>query len=207
MAKWLNEITWNVLSLSPDINFLLLAVYVVNCYYLLLTLFISEANILLLIPCLPACEGCESKWFRHHYIFSHLRSRHTVGAGIQDSSSPVPMPGPWLVIWGANPPAPPTTSVAPPTHAWPRPPHRRPEEQLPSSVYCAVTPARVLAMPRNAQVTMRYGPYSSIGLSVEHRTYRLEGLLGRQPAPKGRPTACARVHPSLWTSVQAVPSA
>ncbi|KAI4555379.1 hypothetical protein MJG53_019069 [Ovis ammon polii x Ovis aries] len=52
-----------------------------------------------------------------------------------------------------------------------------PEEQLPSSVYCAVTPARVLAMPKNAQVIVRYGPYSSIGLSVEHRTYRLEGLL------------------------------
>ncbi|KAB0349746.1 UPF0728 protein C10orf53 homolog [Muntiacus reevesi] len=32
-------------------------------------------------------------------------------------------------------------------------------------------------MPKNAQVIMRYGPYSSIGLSVEHRTYRLEGLL------------------------------
>uniref|UniRef100_A0A8C6E2R1 Chromosome 10 open reading frame 53 n=1 Tax=Moschus moschiferus TaxID=68415 RepID=A0A8C6E2R1_MOSMO len=32
-------------------------------------------------------------------------------------------------------------------------------------------------MLKNAQVIMRYGPYSSIGLSVEHRTYRLEGLL------------------------------
>lgn len=127
--------------------------------------------------------------FRHHYIFLHLRSRHTVGAGIQDSSSPVPTPGTWLVIWGAGPPAPPTTSVAPPTprdHAHPR---LRPEEQLPSSVYCAVTPARGLAMPENAQVIMRYGPYSSIGLPVEHRTYRLEGLLGRQPSAKG-PSNC-----------------
>ncbi|XP_006065737.3 UPF0728 protein C10orf53 homolog [Bubalus bubalis] len=32
-------------------------------------------------------------------------------------------------------------------------------------------------MPKSAQVIMRYGPYSSIGLPVEHRTYRLEGLL------------------------------
>uniref|UniRef100_A0A8C0E4E0 Chromosome 10 open reading frame 53 n=1 Tax=Balaenoptera musculus TaxID=9771 RepID=A0A8C0E4E0_BALMU len=31
-------------------------------------------------------------------------------------------------------------------------------------------------MPRNASVIMP-GPYSSVGLSVEHRTYRLEGLL------------------------------
>ncbi|XP_010983614.2 UPF0728 protein C10orf53 homolog [Camelus dromedarius] len=32
-------------------------------------------------------------------------------------------------------------------------------------------------MPKNALVIIRYGPYSSVGLSVEHRTYRLEGLL------------------------------
>ncbi|XP_007178778.1 UPF0728 protein C10orf53 homolog [Balaenoptera acutorostrata] len=32
-------------------------------------------------------------------------------------------------------------------------------------------------MPRNASVIMPWGPYSSVGLSVEHRTYRLEGLL------------------------------
>ena len=44
-------------------------------------------------------------------------------------------------------------------------------------------------MPKNAQVIMRYGPYSSIGLPVEHRTYRLEGLLGRQPSAKG-PSNC-----------------
>ncbi|XP_020015677.1 UPF0728 protein C10orf53 homolog [Castor canadensis] len=31
-------------------------------------------------------------------------------------------------------------------------------------------------MPKNAVVTMRYGPYSAAGLSVEHRTFRLEGL-------------------------------
>uniref|UniRef100_A0A8C6BGF6 Chromosome 10 open reading frame 53 n=1 Tax=Monodon monoceros TaxID=40151 RepID=A0A8C6BGF6_MONMO len=31
-------------------------------------------------------------------------------------------------------------------------------------------------MPRNALVIMP-GPYSSVGLSVEHCTYRLEGLL------------------------------
>lgn len=79
-----------------------------------------------------------------------------------------------------------------PQPPWPRPPMRdhahprqRPEEQLPSSVYCTVTPARVPAMPKNAQVIVRYGPYSSIGLSVEHRTYRLEGLLGRQPSAEG----------------------
>ncbi|XP_005883179.1 PREDICTED: UPF0728 protein C10orf53 homolog [Myotis brandtii] len=31
-------------------------------------------------------------------------------------------------------------------------------------------------MPKNAVVTLRYGPYSAVGLSVEHRTFRLEGL-------------------------------
>ncbi|XP_007526548.1 UPF0728 protein C10orf53 homolog [Erinaceus europaeus] len=31
-------------------------------------------------------------------------------------------------------------------------------------------------MPQNAVVIMRYGPYSSVGLSVEHRTFRLEGM-------------------------------
>ncbi|XP_045423929.1 UPF0728 protein C10orf53 homolog [Lemur catta] len=31
-------------------------------------------------------------------------------------------------------------------------------------------------MPRNAVVVLRYGPYSAVGLSVEHRTFRLEGL-------------------------------
>ncbi|XP_015996416.1 UPF0728 protein C10orf53 homolog [Rousettus aegyptiacus] len=31
-------------------------------------------------------------------------------------------------------------------------------------------------MPRNALVILRYGPYSAAGLSVEHRTFRLEGL-------------------------------
>ncbi|XP_049996616.1 UPF0728 protein C10orf53 homolog [Alexandromys fortis] len=31
-------------------------------------------------------------------------------------------------------------------------------------------------MPKHAVVTLRYGPYSAVGLSVEHRTYRLEGL-------------------------------
>uniref|UniRef100_A0A3Q2KJ03 Chromosome 1 C10orf53 homolog n=1 Tax=Equus caballus TaxID=9796 RepID=A0A3Q2KJ03_HORSE len=31
-------------------------------------------------------------------------------------------------------------------------------------------------MPKNAQVILRYGPYSAVGLSVEHRTFRLEGL-------------------------------
>nr|XP_060622832.1 UPF0728 protein C10orf53 homolog [Anolis sagrei ordinatus] len=30
-------------------------------------------------------------------------------------------------------------------------------------------------MPKNALVTIRYGPYRSCGL-VEHRTFRLEGL-------------------------------
>ncbi|XP_004465830.1 UPF0728 protein C10orf53 homolog [Dasypus novemcinctus] len=31
-------------------------------------------------------------------------------------------------------------------------------------------------MPKRAVVHLRYGPYSSVGLSVEHRTFRLEGL-------------------------------
>ncbi|EPY78172.1 hypothetical protein CB1_001113017 [Camelus ferus] len=52
-----------------------------------------------------------------------------------------------------------------------------PEKRLPSSAYCAVAPAGSPAMPKNALVIIRYGPYSSVGLSVEHRTYRLEGLL------------------------------
>ena len=36
-------------------------------------------------------------------------------------------------------------------------------------------------MPKHAVVTLRYGPYSAVGLSVEHRTYRLEGLQGGPP--------------------------
>ncbi|KAI5937448.1 UPF0728 protein C10orf53 [Manis javanica] len=31
-------------------------------------------------------------------------------------------------------------------------------------------------MPKNALVVMRYGPYSAIGLSVEYRTFRIEGM-------------------------------
>nr|XP_004658101.1 UPF0728 protein C10orf53 homolog [Jaculus jaculus] len=31
-------------------------------------------------------------------------------------------------------------------------------------------------MPKEAVVHLRYGPYSALGLSVEHRTFRLEGL-------------------------------
>ncbi|KAM5321183.1 UPF0728 protein C10orf53 homolog [Glossophaga mutica] len=31
-------------------------------------------------------------------------------------------------------------------------------------------------MPKNAVVILRYGPYSAVGLSVEHRMFRLEGL-------------------------------
>ncbi|XP_025774195.1 UPF0728 protein C10orf53 homolog [Herpailurus yagouaroundi] len=31
-------------------------------------------------------------------------------------------------------------------------------------------------MPKNALVILRYGPYSAVGLSVEYRTFRLEGL-------------------------------
>ncbi|XP_054428306.1 UPF0728 protein C10orf53 homolog [Pteronotus mesoamericanus] len=31
-------------------------------------------------------------------------------------------------------------------------------------------------MPKNTLVILRYGPYSAVGLSVEHRTFRLEGL-------------------------------
>ncbi|XP_012519314.1 PREDICTED: UPF0728 protein C10orf53 homolog [Propithecus coquereli] len=31
-------------------------------------------------------------------------------------------------------------------------------------------------MSRNAVVVLRYGPYSAVGLAVEHRTFRLEGL-------------------------------
>lgn len=58
-----------------------------------------------------------------------------------------------------------------------------PEEQLPSSVCCAVALADRPAMPRNALVILRYGPYSAAGLSVEHRTFRLEGLQGGQQGP------------------------
>lgn len=36
-------------------------------------------------------------------------------------------------------------------------------------------------MPAQAVVTLRYGPYSAVGLSVEHRTYRLQGLQGGPP--------------------------
>uniref|UniRef100_A0A673SRY8 Uncharacterized protein n=1 Tax=Suricata suricatta TaxID=37032 RepID=A0A673SRY8_SURSU len=31
-------------------------------------------------------------------------------------------------------------------------------------------------MPKNALVIVRYGPYSAVGLPVEYRTFRLEGL-------------------------------
>ncbi|XP_008053404.1 UPF0728 protein C10orf53 homolog [Carlito syrichta] len=31
-------------------------------------------------------------------------------------------------------------------------------------------------MPENTVVVIRYGPYSTLGLSAEHRTFRLEGL-------------------------------
>ncbi|XP_045882382.1 UPF0728 protein C10orf53 homolog [Meles meles] len=31
-------------------------------------------------------------------------------------------------------------------------------------------------MPKDAVVIIRYGPYSAVGLSVEYRTFRLEGL-------------------------------
>ncbi|KAM6186405.1 UPF0728 protein C10orf53 homolog [Rhynchocyon petersi] len=31
-------------------------------------------------------------------------------------------------------------------------------------------------MPKNAVVVLRYGPYIAVGLSVEHRTFRLQGL-------------------------------
>ncbi|XP_007936878.1 UPF0728 protein C10orf53 homolog [Orycteropus afer afer] len=32
------------------------------------------------------------------------------------------------------------------------------------------------ATPENNVVYLRYGPYSALGLSVEHRTFRLQGL-------------------------------
>jgi hypothetical protein len=78
----------------------------------------------------------------------------------------------------------PSLSLAPP-RAWPRPPYR--DERLPSSrcLAASLTAAGLAAdcsfMPRNAVVTMRYGPYSAAGLSVEHRTFRLEGLQGGSP--------------------------
>ncbi|XP_003930039.1 UPF0728 protein C10orf53 homolog [Saimiri boliviensis] len=31
-------------------------------------------------------------------------------------------------------------------------------------------------MPKNSVVILRYGPYSAAGLSVEHHTFRLQGL-------------------------------
>ncbi|XP_072483531.1 UPF0728 protein C10orf53 homolog [Notamacropus eugenii] len=32
-------------------------------------------------------------------------------------------------------------------------------------------------MPKKAVVFMRYGPYRSLNLTVEHRTFRLQGML------------------------------
>ncbi|XP_051837839.1 UPF0728 protein C10orf53 homolog [Antechinus flavipes] len=32
-------------------------------------------------------------------------------------------------------------------------------------------------MPQNALVYVRYGPYRALNLTVEHRTFRLQGLL------------------------------
>lgn len=52
-------------------------------------------------------------------------------------------------------------------------------------------------MPKDAVVIIRYGPYSAVGLSVEYRTFRLEGLQGGQLRARGHPTACAQVHPGL----------
>lgn len=98
-------------------------------------------------------------------------------------------------------------SVAPPTHVPPPPPTQGPTKQLPSNVYCAEARAGILAMPKNALVVLRYGPYSSVGLPVEHRTYRLEGLLGKQLSIEGPPSVWVQEHPSFWASVQAVPSA
>lgn len=79
---------------------------------------------------------------------------------------------------------------------WPRPLFRGhtlsqgPAEQLPSSLYCAFAQAGCSAdMPKNALVILRYGPYSAVGLSVEYRTFRLEGLQGGQPRAR-RPPNC-----------------
>lgn len=47
-------------------------------------------------------------------------------------------------------------------------------------------------MPKNALVILRYGPYSAVGLSVEHRTFRLEGLQGGQRATEGHLAVCAK---------------
>lgn len=49
-------------------------------------------------------------------------------------------------------------------------------------------------MPKKAVVTIRYGPYSAVGLAVEHRTFRLEGLQGGSlpRAPRSSFLSCSR---------------
>ncbi|XP_071764260.1 UPF0728 protein C10orf53 homolog [Centroberyx gerrardi] len=55
-------------------------------------------------------------------------------------------------------------------------------------------------MPKNAQVTLRYGPYESSGL-VEHRTFRLEGL---QAALREHGHQCVLEETSDWNIVELV---
>ncbi|XP_029771863.1 UPF0728 protein C10orf53 homolog isoform X1 [Suricata suricatta] len=49
-------------------------------------------------------------------------------------------------------------------------------------------------MPKNALVIVRYGPYSAVGLPVEYRTFRLEGLQGETNTS---PT-CLIIHLFSW---------
>lgn len=77
--------------------------------------------------------------------------------------------------------------LAPPTSPWP---HRLP--WAPTVSGCLAAHHAPLqhrpSMPRNASVILRYGPYSALGLWVEHRTHRLEGLQGGQQCAKGSPS-------------------
>ncbi|KAM4607159.1 UPF0728 protein C10orf53 homolog [Polymixia lowei] len=55
-------------------------------------------------------------------------------------------------------------------------------------------------MPKNAKVTVRYGPYESCGL-VEHRTFRLEGL---QAALRQHGHQCVLEETGDWNTVELV---
>ena len=95
---------------------------------------------------------------------------------------------------------------------WPRPPRGAaptPKGLSPVARQCVLrlSPRWRRAMPKDAVVIVRYGPYSAVGLPVEYHRFRLEGLQGGQPRARGHPPACARVHPSPWAPVQAMLSA
>ncbi|KAM7385551.1 hypothetical protein PAMP_001632 [Pampus punctatissimus] len=55
-------------------------------------------------------------------------------------------------------------------------------------------------MPANARVTLRYGPYESNGV-VQHRTFRLQGLLA---ALQARGHRCVLEETREWRMVELV---